>query len=162
MSTIFACLEEKHPIVRAISLVDDKGFLSWYNNLDESMRELERVACHAIGWGDSNEFEFEISKTEVLLFSRQSKVLQAAKESRISIGEKQFSIDREATRWLSFWLDSKPSFKTHFEKRLTNAKAALQRIKGLSKSNSGLSVRLMRQVPVAAVNSVALYGVEVG
>jgi hypothetical protein len=62
------------------------------------MRELERVACHAIGRGDSNKVEFEISKTEVLLFSRRSKVLQAAKEARIRIGEKQFFINREATR----------------------------------------------------------------
>jgi hypothetical protein len=161
ISAIFQWLEEKHPTMEAISFVDDIGLVLRCNDLEQGTRELESIARHAVEWGDSNKVEFEISKTEVILFSRQGKVLQTAKEARIRIGEHEFSIKRGATRWLGFWLDPKLSFKTHFEKRLANAKGALQRIRSLSGSNGGLPMKLMRRITVAAVNSVALYGAEV-
>jgi hypothetical protein len=68
---------------------------------------------------------------------------------------------RQGAVWLGFWLDSKLSFKTHFENRMANAKGALQRVSSLNRSNGGLSVSLMRRVVVAAVTSVALYGSEI-
>jgi hypothetical protein len=94
-------------------------------------------------------------------FSRRGKVLQAAREAFLSIKEQSFSIKQEATRWLGFWLDSKLSFRTHFENRMASAKGALNRVASLSRSNGGLSVNLMPRVVVAAVTSVALYGSEV-
>jgi hypothetical protein len=104
--------------------------------------------------------EFEISKTEVLLFSRRRKVVQAAKSVVFRIGEQSFAIKQEATEWLGFWLDSKLSFRTCVENRMASAKGALYRAASLSRSNGGLSINLMRRVIVAAVTSVALYGSE--
>ena len=112
-------------------------------------------------WGSDNKVEFEVSKTEVLLFSRRRKVLRTAGEVVVSIGEQAFAIKQEATKWLGFWLDQKLLFKTHFENRTASAKGALQRVASLSNSNGGLSVSLMRRVVVAAVTSVALYGSEI-
>jgi hypothetical protein len=112
-------------------------------------------------WGSDNKIELEVSKTEVLLFSRRRKVLQAADEVVVRIGEQSFKIKHEATKWLGFWLDPKLSFKTHFENRMASAKGARQRVASLSRSNGGLSINLMRRVVVAAVTSVALYGSEV-
>jgi hypothetical protein len=62
---------------------------------------------------------------------------------------------------LGFWLDSKLSFRTHFEDRMASAKGALHRVASLSRSNGGLSIDLMRRVIVAAVTAVALYGSEI-
>jgi hypothetical protein len=56
-------------------------------------------------------------------------VLQAGKEAAVRIGEQEFAIKQGATKWLGFWLDPKLSFKTHLTKRLTSAKAALQKNK---------------------------------
>jgi hypothetical protein len=42
---------------------------------------------------------------------------------------------RQGAVWLGFWLDSKLSFKTHFENRMANAKGALQRVSSLNRSN---------------------------
>jgi hypothetical protein len=111
--------------------------------------------------GPDNEVEFEVSKTEVLLFSRRRKVLRAATGVVVRIAEQSFAIKQEATEWLGFWLDPKLLFKTHFEDRMASAKSALQRVASLSNSNGGLSVSLMRRVVVAAVISVALYGSEI-
>jgi len=160
ISAMFPCLAEKHPDVESISFVDDMGFVLRCAELDDGTEKLESVARHALDWGCDDKVEFEISKTEVLVFSKRRKVLQASKEVAGRIGEQEFAINQGATNWLGFWLDPKLSFKTHVTKRLS-AQATLQRIKSLGASHGGLPMRLMRRVVVAAVNSIALYGAEV-
>ena len=88
-------------------------------------------------------------------------MLQAAKDAVFQVGELSFTIKQEATKWLGFWLDSKLSFKVHFENRMASAKGALQRVASLSRSNGGLSVNMMRRLVVAAVTFVAMYGSEI-
>lgn len=161
ISGLFPWLEEQHSGLQSISFVDDLGLVLSCDSLDEGVQELEGMAEHAIEWGTANKVEFEVSKTEVLVFSKKRKVLQAAKEAVVNVGEQSFAIKQGATKWLGFWLDSKLSFKTHFEKRMTSARGALQAIANLSTSNGGLSIRLMRRVVVATVNSIALFGAEV-
>jgi hypothetical protein len=145
----------------AISFVDDIGLVVECSDLGEGARQLERIAGDAMRWGSDNKVEFGVSKTEVLVFSKRRKILRAAKDAVICIGELSFAIKQGATKWLGFWLDPKLSFKTYFENRMASAKGALQRVSSLSSSNGGLSVSLMRRVVVAAVTSVALYGAEV-
>jgi hypothetical protein len=161
ISAIFPWLEEKHPRMQAISFVDDIGLALHCDNLEEGTKELEEVAQHAIEWGTENKVEFEVSKTEVILFSKRRKVLQDVREAGVQVREQVFSINRGATKWLGFWLNPKLSFKTHSEKRLASAKGALQRVAGLSRRNGGLSISLMRRVVLATVSSIALYGAEV-
>ena len=161
ISGMFQWLEDRHPRLQAISFVDDIGLVLECNDLEEGTWRLEHIARDAIQWGEDNRVESEVSKTEVLVFSKRRKILQAAKVAAVRIGQQTFTIKREATKWLCFWLDSKLSFKTHFETRMANAKGAPQRASSLSRSNGGLSVSLMRRVVVAAVTTVALYGSEI-
>lgn len=158
---LFQWLEEKHSALQAISFVDDIGLVIECNELEEGTTRLERIARDTLQWGADNKVEFEVSKTEVLLFSRRKKVLQAARSGIVRIGEQTFAIKQEATKWLGFWLDPKLSFKTHFENRMASARGALHRVASLSRSNGGLPINLMRRVVVTAVTSVALYGSEV-
>jgi hypothetical protein len=161
VSALFQWLEDRHSTLQAISFVDDIGLVVECDELDEGTRRLERIAKDTMQWGSDNKIEFEVSKTEVLLFSRRSKVLRAATDVVVRIGERSFAMKQGATKWLGFWLDPKLLFKTHFENRMASAKGALQRVASLSRSNGGLSINLMRRVVVAAVTSVALYGSEV-
>lgn len=161
VSEMFQWLENRHPWLQAISFVDDVGLVTECHNLGDGTMQLEAIARDAIQWGSDNKVEFEVSKTEILVFSRRRKVLQDAKSVAVRIGEQTFTIKQEATRWLGFWLDSKLLFKTHFENRMASARGALQRVSSLSRSNGGLSVNLTRRVVVAAVTSVAMYGSEI-
>jgi hypothetical protein len=161
VSEMFQWLEDRHPRLQAISFVDDVGLVIECHNLADGTMQLEAIATDAIQWGSDNKVEFEVSKTEVLVFSRRRKILQDAKSATVRIGKQTFTIKQEATRWLGFWLDSKLLFKTHFENRMASARGALQRVSSLSRSNGGLSVNLMRRVVVAAVTSVAMYGAEI-
>jgi hypothetical protein len=161
VSALFQWLEDRHPTLQAISFVDDIGLVVECDELEESTTQLESIARDTMEWGSDNKVEFEVSKTEVLLFSRRRTVLQAATSTVVRIGEQSFAIKQDATKWIGFWPDSKLSFKTHFENRMASAKGALHRVASLSRSNGGLSNDLMRRVIVAAVTSVALYGSEV-
>jgi hypothetical protein len=131
------------------------------HGLDDGTTQLEKIARDAIQWGSNYKVEFEVSKTEVLVFSRRRKILQAAKLATVRTVQQTFTIKQDATRWLGFWLDPKLSFETHFENRIFSARGALQRISSLSRSNGGLSVNLTRRVVIAAVTSVAIYGSEI-
>lgn len=161
VSAMFQWLEDRHMKLQAISFVDDIGLVTECDDVEEGTSKLEHIAGDAIQWGSDNKVDFEVSKTEVLVFSRRRKILQAAKDAVVRIGEQTFAIKQEATKWLGFWLDSKLSFKSHFENRMASAKGALQRVSSLSRSNGGLSVDLMRRLVVAVVTSVALYGSEI-
>lgn len=161
VSALFQWLENRHTSLQPISFVDDVGLVIECDGLEEGTKQLECIARDTMQWGSDNEVEFEVSKTEVLLFSRRRTILQAANKVVVRIGEQSFAIKLEATKWLGFWLDSKLSFKTHFESRMASAKGALQRVASLSRSNGGLSINLMRRVVVAAITSIALYGSEI-
>jgi len=161
ISTMFQWSKDRHAMLQTISFVDDVALVFECSDLKEGIRQLEGVAGNALQWGSDNKVEFEVSKTEVLVFSKRRKILREAKDAAVSIGGKTFAIKLGATKWLGFWLDPKLSFKTHFEKRLSSAKEALQRVASLSGSNGGLPINLMRRVVVAAVSSVALYGSEI-
>jgi hypothetical protein len=92
ISAMFPYLAEKHPEVESISFVDDMGLALRCGDLGNGVRELESVARHAVQRGDDNQVEFEISKTEVLVSTKQRKLLQASKEATVCIGEQEFTI----------------------------------------------------------------------
>ena len=143
VSGMFQWLEERHTMLQTISFVDDIGLVTECNVLEDGTRKLEHIARDAMRWGSDNKVEFEVSKTEVLVFSKSRKILQATRDASVRIGQQTFKVKQEATKWLGFWLDSKLSFKTHFENRMSSAKGALQRVASLSRSNSRLSINLI-------------------
>lgn len=161
ISALFQWLTGRHPTAQAIPFVDDTCVVVECYELEQGAGQLEHIARDIMQWGSDNKVEFDVSKTEVLVFSRRRKILQAAKGVTVRIGEQRFAIKQEAIKWLGFWLNSKLSFKTHFENRLVSAKGALLRVATLSRNIGGLSINLMRRVAVAAVTLVALYGSEV-
>jgi hypothetical protein len=90
-----------------------------------------------VQWGSDNKVKFEVSKTGVLLFSRRRKVLRAATDVVVRIGEQSFAMKQVVTKWLGFWLDPKLSFEIYFENRMASAKGALQRVASLSRNSGG-------------------------
>jgi retron-type reverse transcriptase len=105
VSAMFQWLEDKHPMLQAISFVDDMGLVVERGELEGRTRQLEHIARDVMSWGSDNKVEFEVRKTEVLVFSRRRKVLQATKDAIISIGEQALTVKQSATKWLGFWLD---------------------------------------------------------
>ena len=65
----------------------------------------------------------------------------------------------EATRWLGVWLDSQQKFISYINKRVKRAHITEMLIKGLTKTEK-LIPRFMRQIQLAMVQSIAIYGRE--
>jgi hypothetical protein len=122
-------------MLQTISFVDDIGLVVECDELERRTMKLERIAMDTMQRGSDNKVEFEVSKTEVLVFSRRHKIPQKAREAVVRIGGQAFAIKQGATKWLGFWLNPKLSSKTHFEKRMVSAKGALQRMASLSGRN---------------------------
>ena len=99
VSALFQWLEDRHATLQAISFVDDIGLVVECDELEEGAEHLERIAEDTMQWGSDNKVEFEVSKTEVLVFSRRRKTLQEAKAVSIRIGQQTLAIKQEATRW---------------------------------------------------------------
>ena len=82
--------------------MDDIGLVIECDGLEDGTRQLELIAKDTMQWGLDNKVEFEVSKTEVLLFSRRRKIFQAADKVVVRIGEQSFAIKHKATKWLGF------------------------------------------------------------
>jgi hypothetical protein len=101
-SAMFQWLEDRQPMLQAISFVDDIGLVVECSEMGEGARQLECIAGDAIRWGSDSKVKFEVNKTEVFVFSRRLTLFRAAKDAVIRIGEQTFAIKQGATKWLGF------------------------------------------------------------
>ena len=102
VSALFPWLEDRHTTLQGISFVDDICLVIECEELEEGTRKLESIADDAMLWGADNKVEFEVSKTEVLVFSRRRKVLQAAKDTVLQYWKANFhgQAGRNQVAWL--------------------------------------------------------------
>lgn len=61
--------------------------------------------------------------------------------------------------WLGIWLDSQRKFIAYINARLTKVKKVEIRVKRLNDIYK-LALRLIKQIQIAAIQSVALYGAK--
>lgn len=96
-----------------------------------------------------------------MLFSkaRPKRRNQQIRETTALIAGEHTKSNKEATRWLVVWLDCQLKFASHFNERMTKARTAEIRIKGLTQSY-GLAPRLVRRIQITTIQSIALYGAE--
>lgn len=142
--------------------MDDLGFLTSGNSIQEVATTLEITGETVIRWGLANAVTYNIAKTEAILFSptRSKKVNKETAEIRLTIGKEEIKFNNQATRWLGIWLDSGLIFNTHVKERVKQARAAEARIKGLTRTY-GLPSGLVRKIQIAAVQAIALFGAEI-
>ena len=67
--------------------------------------------------------------------------------------------NKKATRWLRVQLDSQLKFTSHINERIKRACTAKIQIKGLKKTQR-LASKSVRQIQLAVVQSIALYGIK--
>ncbi|KAI9034952.1 ribonuclease H family protein [Aspergillus affinis] len=105
--------------------------------------------------------QFDTGKTEAVLLTRKhGRVLKGQiQRARMKLGGQLVPFNPEATRWLGVWLDSGLDLKAHYQTCMRKARAAEARVLRLCQSH-GLAPGLARQVQVATVQSIALYGAE--
>ena len=81
------------------------------------------------------------------------------RETTVLIAEEHIKYNKEPTRWLKVWLDGQLKFTLHINERISKASTAKIQIKGLTRTY-GVAPGLVRQIQIAAVQSITLYGAE--
>ena len=147
--------------IQSLSFADDIGLLVSGHSVKEVCDKLQKAAKVAIEWGHDNVVQFDAGKTEAILLTRKRgrELKDRIQRAQVEIDDHCVPFNLEATRWLGVWLDSGLNFKAHYQTCMRKARAAENRIQRLCQSH-GLAPGLARQVQVAAVQSVALYGAE--
>jgi hypothetical protein len=80
---MFGKLESQFPSLRILSFADDTTFLVPGASIQEAATTLQDIGVKAIQWGQENKVEFEVDKTEAILFSRSKRTQRKAKEITI-------------------------------------------------------------------------------
>lgn len=111
ISAMFQWPEDRHPTGQALSFVDHVGLVIESEDLVKGTRNLERIAGYALRWKSESRVEFEVSKTEALLFSRLRKALDAAKNRTVDLADQSLAVKQGATKWRGFWLDPELSWE---------------------------------------------------
>ena len=144
-----------------LSFVDDLGFIASGASVKEIAKTLEKVSKVVLQWGKENAVTYDTGKTELVLFSkaRPRRRNRQLRETTVLIAGEHIKFNKEATRWLGVWLDGQLKFTSHINERISKARTAEIQIKGLTRTY-GLAPGLVRQIQIAAVQSIALYGAE--
>lgn len=162
ISGIFDVVTAISPEVSFVSFMDDLGFLTSDNLIEEVATSLETTKETVLKWGLSNVVTYDIAKKEVILFSKAC--IYKGKEEiaalRLVFGGQKVKFNIKATKWLGIWLDSKLFFDAHIKERIQRAKTAKVRIKGLTKTYK-LPSRLIQKIYIAKVQAIAFFGAEI-
>ncbi len=161
ISGVFDEVSETSPLVTSLSFVDDLGFIASGSSVKEVIKLLENVAKVVLEWGRLNAVTYDLSKTEAVLFSKshRQQLNKQLRETKIEVGTKQISFNKEATRWLGVWLDSQLKFTSHINERVRRARTAEIQVKRLTRLY-GLVPELVQRIQLSVVHSTALYGTE--
>ncbi|ODM21122.1 hypothetical protein SI65_04175 [Aspergillus cristatus] len=161
LSGVFDVVERSVAGVQSLSFADDIGLLASGHSVKEVCEKLQKAAKVAIEWGHGNMVQFDAGKTEaVLLTCKHGQELKdQIQQAQVEVDGHCVPFNLEATKWLGVWLDSGLNLKTHYQTCMRKAWAAENWVQRLCQSH-GLAPGLARQVQVAAVQSVALYGAE--
>jgi ribonuclease HI len=161
LSGLFGRVEEKEEECgsEGISFVDDVAWVVEGEDVGECTQRLERCAVEAQIWAKENACQFDIEKTEAILFTRRINNKEPKMKARIRVGNHEVQYNKEATRWLGVWLDSMLTLNDHTKKTFARARRAQARVRSLM-VKKGLSPEGCQRIQIAALQAVALYGAE--
>jgi len=92
---------------------------------------MERCATETTVWAKKNASQFDIDKTEAMLFTRRRKNKEPKMNARVRVGNHEVPYNKKATRWLGVWLDDMLTLKDHTKKTLAKARKAQSRVRSL-------------------------------
>ncbi|ODM14581.1 hypothetical protein SI65_09926 [Aspergillus cristatus] len=142
LSGVFETIKRSVTGIQSLSFADDIVLLASGYSVKEVCDRLQEAARVAIEWGHGNVVQFNAGKTEAVLLTHKH-----SQELKDQIQQAQVEVDGHCVPF-------NPE-RTCMHK----ARAAENQVQRLCQSH-GLAPGLARQVQVAAVQSVALYGAE--
>lgn len=100
-------------------------------HVGECTQRLERCAAGTQTWAKDIACQFDIEKSEAMLFTRRRSTMEIMMEAKIHFGNLEVCYNKEATRWLGVWLDDMLTLKDHTKKTAVKAKRGQNRVLSL-------------------------------
>ena len=102
ISRVFSAIEEAVPGVQALSFADDIGLTTTEGSVEQVCKRLQQADEAAERWGHHNAVQFDMDKTEALLFSRKKgrRLQQLVEKATVMLGGHTVEFSKEAVRWL--------------------------------------------------------------
>jgi ribonuclease HI len=144
---------------RTFGYADDIGRLVCGPSLEQNVEDLKLDLEQILAWGRENAVDFEVTKTELIHFTRPR--TQASKEPQPSLRLGAFNISpSEKLRWLGVILDSQLSFKPHVSLWAAKGIQVANRLHRLAGVSSGPPPLALRKALHACAISMAFFGTE--
>jgi hypothetical protein len=159
ISELFKKIERSVEGTLAHSFVDEVAWVVEGDDVTQCAQRMQRCASRATRWAEENAVEFDIEKTEAILFSKKRNHQGSNVKLKFRIRESRVAFDKKPTRWLKVQLDRKLRFQHHHEVVMTKARKAQGRVKSITRKYR-LNPANARKFQTAAVQSIALYGSE--
>ena len=118
--------------VIGLSYADDVAWVVKGNSIRDLVALMEACASATNSWARRNNVEFDLAKTEAIIFSRR-KDRPDREAARIRIGTEKIGFNMNATRWLGVWMDSKINLREHHNicmKKAQGVEAGIRRLAG--------------------------------
>jgi hypothetical protein len=133
LSELFGRVEEQEKECgsEGISFVDDVAWVVEGEDVGECTQRLEGCAREAQIWAMENACRFDIEKTEAMLFTQKRNNKEPKMKAKIRVGNHEVQYNKEATRWLRFWLDIMLTLNDHTKKIFAKARRAQNRVHSL-------------------------------
>jgi len=154
---------EEYVSAEGLSFVDDLGWVATGSNVNQVVTKLEECAAKSIEWASQRGLQYDTAKTEAALFTRRrgyKKHLEPTLTAKIRVGDGFIRFNKQATRWLGVWMDTRLTFKEHHNRCMKTARGDKARLRTLTKTY-GVVPESVRAVQIACVQAVTLYGSEV-
>jgi len=140
-----------------ICFVDDVARVVEGEDVGECTQRPEKCPTETRIWVKENTCQFDIEKTEAILFTRQRNNNQPKMKARIRVRDREVEHNNDPTRWLGVWRDDMLTLNDHTKKTLAKARRAQNRVRSCM-MKKGLNSEGCQRIQVAAVRVVALYG----
>jgi ribonuclease HI len=139
--------------VTFISYLDDIALVASSKSFKKNITILEREAKELIQIGGNNAISFDIIKTELIHFQKNSKA-----ESPTLYLPSHVVTPKPLIKWLGIYFDENLVYKEHIAIKALKASHAFYRMNRLVNISRGLSPFAVRQLYLACVTSIADYG----
>ena len=100
LSNIFKTIEQENPDITVLSFADDIDFLAPGKTVEDIQKALTEAGDLAIKWDLLNNVTFDIKKTEVILFTKKTKIRRNIDKFNIKIEDYVVKFNKKVTRWL--------------------------------------------------------------
>jgi ribonuclease HI len=154
----------------AIGYVDDIAILATGDTFEETTQRLETLMTKEDGglqWSRTHNSKFEVSKSVIMHFTRKTDRDPETDNGRIPLTRPQLVLEgkivkeTECFKYLGVLVDSQLRWNEQAQRAIANATKWILQYKRLTRTATGVSSKLMRQLYLAVALPKITYGLDI-